>query len=179
MVILCPIAQFGCEDACSTVADASRSSGQSRNAPPEAVMVTCSTAAMSSPVRDWKMAECSLSTGRIVAPWRFASAISRGPAVTRLSLLASAKVATWASARNPGTRPAAPTIPDMTQSAGRSAASATAASPPAVRVPVPASAARRSGSKAPSAITASSARSARACSASRATLRPAVSATVR
>ena len=38
------------------------------------------------------MAECSLSTGRIVAPWVAAVSISNAPAVTRLSLLAKAKV---------------------------------------------------------------------------------------
>jgi hypothetical protein len=49
MVIRCPIAQFGCASASVTVARASASSGQSRRAPPLAVRMIRSTAAMSSP----------------------------------------------------------------------------------------------------------------------------------
>ena len=43
MVIRWPIDQFGWHDASATVAVANRSSGQSRNAPPDAVIVTRST----------------------------------------------------------------------------------------------------------------------------------------
>ena len=43
MVIRCPMAQLGWVDASATVAAASRSSGQSRKAPPDAVMVTSLT----------------------------------------------------------------------------------------------------------------------------------------
>jgi hypothetical protein len=49
--------------------------------------------------------------------------------VTRLSLLASARVVPCPAAISPGGRPAAPTMADMTQSAGRVAASAMAAAP--------------------------------------------------
>ena len=49
MVMRCPMSQFGWLDASSSVAEASLSMGQSRNAPPEAVMMTRSTAAISSP----------------------------------------------------------------------------------------------------------------------------------
>jgi hypothetical protein len=76
-----------------------------------------------------------------------ASASRSGPAVTRLSLLASASVVPCRSARNPGASPAAPTMADMIQSAGRSAASISAPSPAAASTPDPASAARRSSSR--------------------------------
>ena len=65
----------------------------------------------------------------MVAPCRAAVAIKTGPAVTRLSLLARASVPPCASARIPGTSPAAPTIADITQSAGRAAAAFTAQFP--------------------------------------------------
>jgi hypothetical protein len=172
-----PIVQLGWATACSGVAPRRRSSGQSRNGPPEAVRMTRSTEAGSSPVSAWKTAECSLSTGRIVAPWALASASIRGPAVTRLSLLASASVPPWRSARRPGTSPAAPTMPDMTQSAGRSAASAMAAGPAAASTPEPASAARKSGRQSGCAVTATSAPKRRACRASSPTCRPPVRAT--
>ncbi len=146
MVMRWPMSQFGCVAASSGVARASRSAGQSRNAPPEAVMITRSTAATSSPISAWKTAECSLSTGRIVAPWARAVAIRSGPAQTRLSLLASASVVPCSSALRPGASPAAPTIPDMIQSAGRAAASRSAAGPAAASTPEPASASRSSPS---------------------------------
>ncbi len=141
MVIRCPIAQFGCDEASARVAVASFSAGQSRNAPPEAVMITRSTARISSPASAWNTAECSLSTGSTVAPEARAASRSSGPAVTRLSLLASASVRPCCSAVSPGRSPAAPTMADIAQSAGRAAASRIAASPAAATVGVPASAA--------------------------------------
>ena len=42
------------------------------------------------PCRHWKMAECSLSTGMISAPYRLAASITSSPAQTRVSLLAKA-----------------------------------------------------------------------------------------
>ncbi len=179
MVMRWPIAQLGCARASFTVAFAKASSGQSRRAPPEAVRMMRSTAPMSSPVSAWKIAECSLSTGRMVAPCAIASASKSGPAVTRLSLLASASVLPWRSARKPGTRPAAPTIALITQSAGRSAASAMASGPAAAATPDPASRSRSSARSEASAQTATSARNSRDISASRATLRPPVRATTR
>jgi hypothetical protein len=140
MVIRCPIAQFGCDEASASVAVASFSAGQSRKAPPEAVMITRSTAFMSSPTSAWNTAECSLSTGSTVAPEARAASSSSGPAVTRLSLLASASVCPCWSAFSPGRSPAAPTMADMAQSAGRAAASRIASSPAAAATPLPASA---------------------------------------
>ena len=51
IVMRCPIVQLGWTSASASVARASRSSGQSRSAPPDAVSTMRSTAAMSSPVR--------------------------------------------------------------------------------------------------------------------------------
>ena len=177
MVIRWPMLQLGWVAASSGVAKAIRSSGQSRNAPPEAVIVTRSTAAASSPASAWKMAECSLSTGRMRAPWRRAVSISRGPAATRLSLLARASVVPCSRAASPGASPAMPTIADMNHSAGRAAASMIAASPAAASMPLPESAARRSGSRAGSAVTAISAPNSRASAARRAMFCPPVRAT--
>ena len=105
--------------------------------------------------------------------------ISSGPAATRLSLFASASVLPRSTTRSPGISPAVPTIADSDQSDGIRAASSIAASPAAALVPDPASASRKPSSRLSSAITATSARSARAICASRATLRPPVRATVR
>ncbi len=177
MVIRWPITQLGWLSASCSVARARRETGQSRNGPPEAVMITRSTAEMSSPMSAWKMAECSLSTGSTVAPWARAVAISSGPALTRLSLLASARVAPCSSAFSPGASPAAPTMADITQSAGRAAASRSAAGPAAASTPLPASASRRSVRSSSWAVTAISAPKLRASRASRAMLRPPLSAT--
>jgi hypothetical protein len=100
-------------------------------------------ASISSPTRPGRSrnARCRPAGSRAVGR---ASAIRSGPAVTRLSLLASASVVPWRSALNPGASPAAPTMADMIQSAGRSAASISAASPAAASTPDPASASRRS-----------------------------------
>ena len=79
MVIRWPIDQFGCATASASVAAAMPLGGQSRNGPPEAVRMIRSTAAMSSPASAWKIAECSLSTGRMrgavpLRPWPSAAA---------------------------------------------------------------------------------------------------------
>ena len=62
------------------------------------------------------------------------------PAQTRHSLLASATVAPRLTAASVGFNPTAPLTAAITQSAGRSAASITAASPLAAWMPVPDSA---------------------------------------
>ena len=90
MVILRPIVQFGCFNASSGRTPASCSFVQPRNGPPEAVNRILSMALLSSPFKLWKMALCSLSTGRIFTPTSFASGMMMCPAVTRVSLFASA-----------------------------------------------------------------------------------------
>ena len=60
------------------------------------------------------------------------------PAHTRHSLLASATLRPCATAASVGLRPAAPMMPAITQSAGRMAASISAAAPAATSMPVPA-----------------------------------------
>ena len=106
MVIRWPMSQFGWVAASSGVARAIRSSGQSRKAPPEAVMVMCSTCSSRPPARHCAMAECSLSTGISSAPAARAVASISGPAQTMLSLLASASAAPVSSAASPGASPA-------------------------------------------------------------------------
>ena len=66
----------------------------------------------------WKIALCSESTGSKVAPLRAISPIIRAPAQTRVSLLARPTTAPRRTAARVASRPAAPTMADMTQSAG-------------------------------------------------------------
>ena len=90
IVIFCPIDQFGCFSASSTRISSSSSSFLPLNGPPEAVRRILWTALGSFPCKDWKIALCSLSTGRIDTFFSFASGMMICPAVTRVSLLASA-----------------------------------------------------------------------------------------
>ena len=77
-----------------------------------------------SPRSAWKIALCSESTGSSTAPLRaHLGSISSAPAQTRHSLVASATMAPRRTAASVGSRPAAPTIAAITQSAGRAAAS--------------------------------------------------------
>ena len=101
------------------------------------------------------------------------------PAQTIASLLASATTAPRSMAASVEGNPAAPVMAAMVQSAGRLAAAATAASPHAVAMPLPASSRANSACCPASEITACSAPSASACSASNAALRPPTSATTR
>ena len=129
-----------------------------------------STASFCLKSNTWKMALCSESTGSSTAPWRAISAMIRSPAQTRVSLLASATTAPRRTAASVASRPAAPTMADITQSAGRAPASATAVAPAATSTPVPLSAAFRSLYLPASPITAWRGRSRFACSASSGTL---------
>ena len=90
MVIFCPIAQVGCLRASSGRTSLRLSAVRPRNGPPEAVSQILSMRFPASPFRDWKMALCSLSTGRIGTPFDEARGIMICPAVTSVSLLASA-----------------------------------------------------------------------------------------
>ena len=88
-------------------------------------------------VSAWKIALCSESTGSTVAPAAAAVRMNMAPAQTRHSLLASATVAPRLAAASVGFSPAEPLTAAITHSAGRSAASISAASPLAASIPVP------------------------------------------
>ncbi len=62
--ILAPMRQLGCATACSGVAAAMSARVHCRNGPPLAVSMMRSIAAGCSKAKTWKMALCSLSTGR-------------------------------------------------------------------------------------------------------------------
>ncbi len=145
MVIFGPIDQLGCLSACSRVAPRIASMGQSRNGPPEAVRMIRRTSSRSPAPNAWKIALCSESTGSTVAPAAAARCIKMLPAQTRHSLLASATMAPRSAAASVGASPAAPVIAAITQSAGRCAASITAASPAPTSMPLPASASLSAG----------------------------------
>src|SRR3954470_9280039 len=61
IVILRPITQDGCFNACSTVIAENSSIGVERKGPPEAVSHNLRTEEAGLPSRHWKIAECSLS----------------------------------------------------------------------------------------------------------------------
>ncbi|MNT29420.1 hypothetical protein D3C72_1651580 [compost metagenome] len=172
--ILAPMLQFGCATACSGVIRPIASRGRVRKGPPEAVSTNFDTCSGASAGKTWKMAECSESTGISLPPLRLTRSIRAGPQQTRLSLLASARVAPVAAAAQAERRPAEPTMEAMTQSTGRVAASTMAAGPAAASTPVPARASRSSDSRAGSAVTAILGRQRRDCSARRAILAPPV-----
>ena len=138
------------------MARAIASAGQSRNGPPEAVSRSRRTPAGRVPQRapggrHWKIALCSLSMGTSSAPPDSTARISRGPAVTADSLLASSRRLPAAAAARVERRPAAPAIAAMTIGASGSAASATIASAPAsTRTPEPAARRRAARSAAAS-----------------------------
>ena len=76
------------------------------------------------------MAECSLSTGKIGLPMRFAASITKWPPVTSASLFASSTCRFAPSASITLCSPAMPTTLTSTMSAGTSAAATRSASSP-------------------------------------------------
>ena len=90
MVIFCPMDQFGCFNASSTWTFFICSLVLPLNGPPEAVRRILSISLEFSPFKHWKIALCSLSTGRIFTPYSLAIDITICPAVTKVSLLAKA-----------------------------------------------------------------------------------------
>ena len=138
MVILRPIDQLGWRSASSGVARASCSRLQVRKGPPEPVRMMRSKSSGSAPASTWNTAECSESTGTSSVPARRTASMNTSPAVTRHSLLASATRRPCRTAAMVGRRPAAPMMPAITQSAGRSAASIKASAPAATSMPLPA-----------------------------------------
>lgn len=127
-VFIGPIDQVGWAPACSGVTDSSRSAGQPRNGPPEAVSTSRATSSGLPPRRHWASAECSESTGTI---WPgAAAAVTSAPPATSDSLLASARRAPVASAASVGSRPRDPTRALSTTSASTSRTSRVTASGP-------------------------------------------------
>ncbi len=137
--------QVGCATASAGVASRMAAWLFSRKGPPLHVRVIFSIPSTRLKSKHCQIALCSLSTGRRVAPCAATSRMKRLPAQTSTSLLAKATMRPWRTAARVGSRPAAPTIPAMTQSVGRSAASTTAARPQAVSIPLPESASFSAG----------------------------------
>ena len=136
MVILRPITHEGCFNACSTVMPAKSSRGVCRNGPPEAVRIRRRTDSVGRPSRHWKIAECSLSTGSTFTPCLRASAMTISPAMTRISLEATAISFPARIAASAGCNPAVPTMAISTMSAlGSVANSIKPFSPLATRMP--------------------------------------------
>ena len=136
MVILRPITHEGCFSACSTVMPAKASRDVCRNGPPEAVRIRRRTESGGRPSRHWKIAECSLSTGSTFTPCFRASAMTISPAMTRISLEATAMSFPALIAASVGCNPAVPTMAINTMSAlGSVANSIKPSSPLATRMP--------------------------------------------
>ena len=177
MVIFAPMFQLGCCRARSLPADSMRSRDQVRNGPPDAVRWIRASAFPWAPNRHWKMAECSESTGRIRTPQRLASAMTRDPAATRVSLFARAMSLPARMAESVGLSPLKPTIDATTMSTSSPVTRSQAAPMPAwTWVAVPARAVRTSSYLDSLQMTACGTENSRACSAKRAALLPAVMA---
>jgi len=124
MVIFLPIVQLGCRRACSGRTRRNSSLIQVRKGPPEAVRIILRTSPARPPWRHWKIALCSLSTGRICTPFAAAFSMTSAPAITSVSLLANATSLPASTAVTVGTSPAAPTMAESTRSfSGRAAIS--------------------------------------------------------
>src|SRR3990172_7734554 len=111
IVTFFPIDHVGCFSARRGVTVLSFLSGSLRKGPPDAVSIILFTSESLCPARDWKIAECSLSTGRIFRFLLLTSAIIRAPPETRASLFASATVFPAFTAAYVGRNPAQPALP--------------------------------------------------------------------
>src|SRR5215210_4207780 len=116
MVILGPIRHVGCLSASSGPAPTSCAFSNEKNGPPDAVSRISRTSDSRLPSRHWKIAECSESTGIMRLP--LARFMTHSPPATSDSLLARATWFPAASAPTVAARPAKPTIPLRTTSAG-------------------------------------------------------------
>ena len=130
-VIFCPITQFGCFRVSSKVTCSRSARFLPRKGPPDAVIRSLCTSSLCSPFRDWKIALCSLSTGRIFTPYSSAIGMIRCPAVTRVSLFASAMSLPARIASIVGRIPSIPTIAVTRISVSGIAASSKSPSMPA------------------------------------------------
>src|SRR5207344_2765737 len=104
IVILAPIYQLGCWSARSGVTSCNSSRLRVQRAPPDAVKIRRRTSSLRWPSNDWKIALCSLSTGKIRTPCRRASSCINFPAMTIGSLLAKAGKLMQDEARRHGVR---------------------------------------------------------------------------
>ena len=130
-VIFLPIVQVGCLSASATVARDTRSCSQVRNGPPEAVRIRRSSSVGRRPATHCSTALCSESTGTISPPPSRAARVTSSPAMTSVSLFASATRLPARRAASVASRPAAPTIPFTTiLTSGWVAASTRHAVPP-------------------------------------------------
>ncbi len=119
------------------------------------------------------MAECSLSTGRMVSPAARAAGMTIAPAITSVSLLAMAGVAPSPMAASVGASPAAPTMPLRTMLGRVRCRSSVMASGPASNSVPGGNSPRRCGATEASAMATAPGRWRRACSASSRQLPPA------
>lgn len=99
-----------------TVTSFSFSTGQSRNAPPEAVSTMRLKPPSGIPWMHWNRAECSESAGRMWTPCFAARGRTAGPPAISVSLLARQMSLPASIAAHVGFRPAQPTIPVTTAS---------------------------------------------------------------
>ncbi len=180
-VIFAPMLQFGCRSASARVLPASSPRVRPKNGPPEQVRMSRLISPRSrQPIRHWKMAECSESTGMISARYRAAARITSSPAHTSVSLFASAMRFFARMAQSVGRRPIMPDTAVTTVSASGSAAAASRPSMPLRTVIfISASRAFNSCAAASSYKTASSGQNSRHCAASASTSVFAVSAATR
>ena len=118
MVIFAPMFHVGWRNASAAVTVSNCSWEYLRKGPPEQVSNILSISFRSSPTRHWKMAECSLSTGRMGAWCSCASWSISSPATTNVSLLARHIFFPALMARMVEGRPAKPTIEANTMSMG-------------------------------------------------------------
>ena len=118
IVILAPMFQVGWARASFGVTNGSLSAGRFLNAPPEAVIITPFTLSRPMPSTSLQMAECSESTGRTRFPKREAASRTRRPAMTMVSLFASARSKPHARAFSETAKPSAPAAAFTKMSAG-------------------------------------------------------------
>ena len=178
--IFAPMFQRGCFTASAGVMASSSARFRPRKGPPEQVnRILCSSPGFR-PVRHWKIAECSESTGTISAPVSFARRITSSPAQTRVSLLARAMRLRASMAARVGFSPTAPDTAVTTQSvSGRVAASIRPSMPLPTRMPVSARAIFSCFAASSSKAATKAGRNFRACSSRRSIRRFAVRAATR
>ena len=117
IVIFAPMTHVGCFSACARVTFSKSAAGHVRNGPPLAVKMMRRTCSGLRPSMHWKIALCSLSTGSTCTPFLRAAVITASPAITRISLLATAMSLPASIAASAGRRPAVPTMEMSTMSA--------------------------------------------------------------
>ena len=118
IVIFAPMSQVGCLRASAAVTSRIWSSVNLRNGPPDAVSRIFSIGLSPSPTMLWKIAECSLSTGKIGTRFSAARRHTSSPATTSVSLLARQIFLRALMAWMVGARPEKPTIAVSTISMG-------------------------------------------------------------